>query len=85
MWRQAADWAVDAGAEVFEVSLPHTWMGLPCYYAIANAETASNLAKYDGLRYGTKSHISTICCVLISLAHIHVCCRSQGSWCGSLH
>jgi aspartyl-tRNA(Asn)/glutamyl-tRNA(Gln) amidotransferase subunit A len=51
-WRKAAEWTADAGAEVFKVSLPHTWMGLPCYFTVCNAELSSNLARYDGLRYG---------------------------------
>jgi aspartyl-tRNA(Asn)/glutamyl-tRNA(Gln) amidotransferase subunit A len=54
-WRKAAEWTADAGAEVFKVSLPHTWMGLPCYFTVCNAELSSNLARYDGLRYGHRA------------------------------
>jgi len=43
-----------AGAKIFEISLPHSEYALPCYYIIAPAEASSNLARYDGLRYGIK-------------------------------
>jgi aspartyl-tRNA(Asn)/glutamyl-tRNA(Gln) amidotransferase subunit A len=54
LWDQAAAWLKDAGAEVVEVSLPHTQYALPAYYIIAPAEASSNLARYDGVRYGAR-------------------------------
>src|SRR3954470_23658963 len=48
LWQQGIDWAKDAGAEIVEVSLPHTKYALPAYYIIAPAEASSNLARYDG-------------------------------------
>lgn len=54
LWDKAADWLRDAGAEVVEVSLPHTQYALPAYYIIAPAEASSNLARYDGVRYGAR-------------------------------
>ncbi|MBU0658545.1 MAG: aspartyl/glutamyl-tRNA amidotransferase subunit A, partial [Alphaproteobacteria bacterium] len=55
MWDKAADWLRDAGAEIVEVSLPHTRHALPAYYIIAPAEASSNLARYDGVRYGQRN------------------------------
>lgn len=54
LWQQGIDWARDAGAEIVEVSLPHTIYALPAYYIIAPAEASSNLARYDGVRYGLR-------------------------------
>ena len=54
LWRAGIDWLQDAGAEVVEVSLPHTKYALPAYYIIAPAEASSNLARYDGVRYGLR-------------------------------
>ncbi len=54
IWQQGIDWLKDAGAEIVEVSLPHTQYALPVYYIIAPAEASSNLARYDGVRYGLR-------------------------------
>ena len=54
IWDKAADWLRDAGAEIVDVSLPHTRHALPAYYIIAPAEASSNLARYDGVRYGQR-------------------------------
>ncbi|WP_109807433.1 Asp-tRNA(Asn)/Glu-tRNA(Gln) amidotransferase subunit GatA [Sphingosinithalassobacter portus] len=54
LWQQGIDWMKDAGAEIVEVSLPHTKYALPAYYIIAPAECSSNLARYDGVRYGLR-------------------------------
>jgi aspartyl-tRNA(Asn)/glutamyl-tRNA(Gln) amidotransferase subunit A len=54
LWAQGADWLRDAGAQVREVTLPHTKYALPAYYIINPAEASSNLARYDGMRYGAR-------------------------------
>jgi aspartyl-tRNA(Asn)/glutamyl-tRNA(Gln) amidotransferase subunit A len=55
LWSQGIAWLKDAGCEVAEVSLPHTRYALPAYYIIAPAEASSNLARYDGMRYGHRA------------------------------
>jgi aspartyl-tRNA(Asn)/glutamyl-tRNA(Gln) amidotransferase subunit A len=54
LWSRGVDWLKDAGCEIVEVSLPHTRYALPAYYIIAPAEASSNLARYDGMRYGLR-------------------------------
>ncbi|WP_407524423.1 Asp-tRNA(Asn)/Glu-tRNA(Gln) amidotransferase subunit GatA [Methylobacterium oryzisoli] len=54
LWQQGAEWLRAAGAKVVEVSLPHTRYALPAYYIVAPAEASSNLARYDGVRYGLR-------------------------------
>ena len=54
LWERGIAWVKDAGAQVVEVSLPHTKYALPAYYIIAPAEASSNLARYDGVRYGLR-------------------------------
>jgi aspartyl-tRNA(Asn)/glutamyl-tRNA(Gln) amidotransferase subunit A len=53
-WEQGIAWMKDAGAEIVEISLPHTKYALPAYYIVAPAEASSNLARYDGVRYGLR-------------------------------
>ena len=54
LWQQGIDWLKSAGAEIVDVFLPHTKYALPAYYIIAPAEASSNLARYDGVRYGAR-------------------------------
>jgi aspartyl-tRNA(Asn)/glutamyl-tRNA(Gln) amidotransferase subunit A len=54
LWQQGIDWLKEAGAKIKEVSLPHTKYALPAYYIVAPAEASSNLARYDGVRYGLR-------------------------------
>ncbi len=60
LWTQGADWLKAAGAELVEISLPHTKYALPAYYVVAPAEASSNLARYDGVRYGARVNGKTI-------------------------
>ena len=55
LWDRGIEWLRDAGAEPVEISLPHTRYALPTYYIIAPAEASSNLARYDGVRYGMRA------------------------------
>jgi len=54
LWEKGAAWLKEAGCELVDVSLPHTKYALPAYYIVAPAEASSNLARYDGVRYGLR-------------------------------
>ncbi len=54
LWAQGVEWLKAQGAEIVDVSLPHTKYALPAYYIVAPAEASSNLARYDGMRYGER-------------------------------
>jgi aspartyl-tRNA(Asn)/glutamyl-tRNA(Gln) amidotransferase subunit A len=54
LWGKGVSWLKDAGAEIVEITLPHTKYALPTYYIVAPAEASSNLARYDGVRFGLR-------------------------------
>ena len=54
LWAKGARWLKEQGAEIVDISLPHTKYALPAYYIVAPAEASSNLARYDGVRYGLR-------------------------------
>jgi len=56
LWQQGIRWLQEQGAEIIDISLPHTRYALPAYYIIAPAEASSNLARYDGVRYGKRAY-----------------------------
>ncbi len=57
LWQSGIDMLRDAGAKIVDISLPHTKYALPAYYVIAPAEASSNLARYDGVRYGHRAKL----------------------------
>ena len=71
LWQQGCIWLQDAGAEILPVSLPHTQYALAVYYIIAPAEASSNLARYDGIRYGLQQFDD-------NLFHLYAKTRRQG-------
>ena len=58
LWKQGTEMMRDAGAEIVDISLPHTKYALPAYYVVAPAEASSNLARYDGVRYGHRAKLA---------------------------
>ncbi|MBV9571173.1 MAG: Asp-tRNA(Asn)/Glu-tRNA(Gln) amidotransferase subunit GatA [Alphaproteobacteria bacterium] len=72
LWQQGAYWLRAQGAEIVDVSLPHTKYALPAYYIVAPAEASSNLARYDGVRYGHRAEGSH------DLVDLYEHSRSQG-------
>ena len=58
LWREGQDMLKSAGAEMIDISLPHTQYALPSYYVIAPAEASSNLARYDGVRFGHRAALT---------------------------
>jgi aspartyl-tRNA(Asn)/glutamyl-tRNA(Gln) amidotransferase subunit A len=71
LWEKGVAWLKDAGCEIVEVSLPHTKYALPAYYIVAPAEASSNLARYDGMRYGLRADAK-------SLIDVYEMTRAQG-------
>jgi aspartyl-tRNA(Asn)/glutamyl-tRNA(Gln) amidotransferase subunit A len=71
IWQAGADWVREAGCEIVDISLPHTKYALPAYYIVAPAEASSNLARYDGMRYGLRVEGS-------SLADTYMSTRAAG-------
>jgi aspartyl-tRNA(Asn)/glutamyl-tRNA(Gln) amidotransferase subunit A len=60
LWEAGVTWLKEAGAEIRQVSLPHAGYALPAYYIVASAEASSNLARYDGVRYGLRASAGDI-------------------------
>ena len=57
LWAKGREMMADAGAKLVDISLPHTKYALPAYYVVAPAEASSNLARYDGVRYGHRAKL----------------------------
>jgi aspartyl-tRNA(Asn)/glutamyl-tRNA(Gln) amidotransferase subunit A len=72
LWDQGVQWLKAGGAEIVEISLPHTRYALPAYYIIAPAEASSNLARYDGMRFGHRAEGTT------SLTDLYETSRAEG-------
>ena len=78
LWQQSAQWLRDQGAEVVEISLPHTHSALPAYYIVAPAEASSNLARYDGVRYGFRADAPDGLPEFSSLEDMYATTRGEG-------
>jgi aspartyl-tRNA(Asn)/glutamyl-tRNA(Gln) amidotransferase subunit A len=72
LWDQGVAWLKDAGCEIVDISLPHTKYALPTYYIVAPAEASSNLARYDGMRFGHRAENAT------SLTDLYETSRAEG-------
>jgi aspartyl-tRNA(Asn)/glutamyl-tRNA(Gln) amidotransferase subunit A len=72
LWDQGIAWLKDAGCEIVPISLPHTRYALPTYYIVAPAEASSNLARYDGMRFGHRAANTT------SLTDLYETSRAEG-------
>ena len=78
LWQQSAKWLRDQGAEVVEISLPHTHSALPAYYIVAPAEASSNIARYDGVRYGFRADAPDGLPEFSSLEDMYATTRGEG-------
>lgn len=72
LWDQGVAWLRDAGCEIVDISLPHTKYALPTYYIVAPAEASSNLARYDGMRFGHRADKAS------SLTDLYETSRAEG-------
>jgi aspartyl-tRNA(Asn)/glutamyl-tRNA(Gln) amidotransferase subunit A len=72
IWADGIEWLKDAGCEIVHISLPHTRYALPTYYIVAPAEASSNLARYDGMRFGHRAENAT------SLTDLYETSRAEG-------
>ena len=72
LWQQGVEWLKAAGCEIVEISLPHTKYALPAYYIVAPAEASSNLARYDGMRFGHRAEEFS------SLDDLYAASRAEG-------
>jgi aspartyl-tRNA(Asn)/glutamyl-tRNA(Gln) amidotransferase subunit A len=72
LWEQGVEWLKAAGCEIVEISLPHTKYALPTYYIVAPAEASSNLARYDGMRFGHRAEGTS------SLTDLYETSRAEG-------
>jgi len=78
LWMETADQLRDQGAEIVDISLPHTHSALPAYYIVAPAEASSNLARYDGVRYGYRADAPEGLPEFSSLEEMYATTRGEG-------
>lgn len=78
LWMETADQLRDQGAEIIDISLPHTHSALPAYYIVAPAEASSNLARYDGVRYGYRADAPEGLPEFSSLEEMYATTRGEG-------